>query len=222
MNLTAMKFQKNQIEAKLYNLHSEIAVAEVNNSRFDDMRTKLLKLADLQTDIAEYLADLYSINAAAREAEHNYQNRRIQYLNVLITDALKEIFPKEDLRVEIIYDFHRKDTIRLKLVDRFGNESNPMIAQGQLMQYVISFVAVAGITTGLGYKNLFIDEAFGVAAASKLPDLGDILKSYIDKGMQIILVSQNDNLYKGIPHRVINLEKDGATGLTSIVSTLDF
>lgn len=203
-------------------LQEQIVIAQTHNDQIETLNAELKGIQALNEKLEEYAQQLRLVRAACITTEHNYQTRRIGYLNTLITDALKEVYPEEGYRAKIIYDYGRKDTVRLELHDAFGHVSSPDIGQGQLMQYVISLITVVGITSGLGYKNLFIDEAFGVAAVSKLADLGEILNRYVRNGMQIILVSQNPVLYNSIPHRVFSLKKDPTSGITTVVKTEDF
>ena len=222
MSLIDLEIAQGSYKNSLERMQNQIAVAEAHNEQIDILTAKLNQVNALNEKLEQYGQQLRIIRAACITTEHNYQTRRINYLNTLITDALHEVYPEEDYTAKIIYDYERKDTVRLELQDRFGHVSSPEVGQGQLMQYVISLIAVVGITSGLGYKNLFIDEAFGVAAASKLPDLGEILNRYVKNGMQIILVSQNSDLYNGIPRRVFGLKKDASTGITTVVKTEDF
>lgn len=222
MNIIDLEIAKGRYQNELNNLQNSITVAKLHNDQIDTLTEQLHAIDALNNKLDMYAQQLSLVRAACIETEHNYQTRRINYLNTLITDALREVFPEENFEAKIIYDYGRKDTVRLELHDAAGHISSPDIGQGQLKQYIISMVAVVGITSGLGFKNLFIDEAFGVAASTKLEDLGEILDKYVKAGMQIILVSQNPFLYNSIPHRVFTLNKDAETGTTTVVKTEDF
>lgn len=222
MNILDLETMQGQYRTSLNNLQNSITVAKMHNDQINNLTEQLRAISALDAKLNAYAQQLSLVRAACIQTEHNYQTRRINYLNTLITDALREVFPDENFEAKIIYEYGRKDTVRLELQDSAGHVSSPDIGQGQLMQYIISLVAVVGITSGLGFKNLFIDEAFGVAASSKLEDLGEILNRYAQNGMQIILVSQNPFLYNGIPHRVFTLNHDAVTKTTTVAKTEDF
>ena len=148
--------------------------ARINNERLDTLKAEREKLQSLSDIIHIYRDTLSLVNRVATVEVNSFQNRRIEYLNSQITAAISEIFPSECLEASIDCDFSRKDICELTLRDREGNEYIPDITDGKLMQYLISFAAVAGITRGLGGTNLFIDEAFGVSDIDRLPDLGDV------------------------------------------------
>lgn len=222
MSIIDLEIMQGGYKSTLDNLRSSISLAKAHNDQIDILSNQIKCIDELMKKLEIYEQKLKLVKASCITTEHNYQTKRINYLNVLITDALKEVYPEEDFKARILYDFHRKDTVQLELYDSNGNISSPDIGQGQLMQYVISLIAIIGITSGLGYKNLYIDEAFGVADVMKLPELGEIINKYVQKGMQIILVSQNPVLYNSIPHRVFKLEKNPVTGITTVVKTEDF
>lgn len=222
MNISEIEKSYNYYENEVKNLAVKLEVARERNAQLENLKREKVELTSFLNEIQEYWENLALVRASVIKESDDYQTRRIEYLNELITKALRDIFPTENYTAKITYDYKRRDIVKLRLVDQEGHVSTPDIGQGQLMQYVISFAAVSGITKGLGFKNIFIDEAFGVAAVDKLPELGNIIDSNVKAGMQVILISQNPELYNSIPRRVISLEKDALTKTTGVVDITDY
>lgn len=222
MNIEEIEKSYNYYEKEVKDLAVKLEVAKDRNAQLEKLKREKVELTVFMDAIQEYWENLAFVRASVIKESDDYQTRRIEYLNELITDALRNIFPTENFQAKVTYDYKRRDVVRLRLVDQDGHVSTPDIGQGQLMQYVISFAAVSGITKGLGFKNIFIDEAFGVAAVDKLPELGNIINGNVQQGMQVILISQNPELYNSIPRRVISLEKDAISKTTSVVDITDY
>ena len=74
----------------------------------------------------------------------------------------------------------------------------------------------------MGITNLYVDEAFGVAAPDILGDLGQLLYEQVDDGMQVIIISQNPGLYQDIPRREIHLKRDSVTKSVSVIKQADY
>lgn len=213
-------------ERRIADTAASLERARVVNDQVDTLREEHDNIRSVASEVQLYRDDLSLLKTAVTTEINEYQNRRIEYLNNLITDSLAEIFPERGWIADIRCDFSRKNICKLVLKDRNGHVSLPKVGQGKLLQYLISFAAVAGITKGLGYNNLFIDEAFGVAAVKRLSDIGDIIKKQIEDGMQIILVSQNPSLYNQLPRHVYNLKTitdcDGAVPRVAVESEEDY
>lgn len=222
MTVNELEYLNDTYSRRINDLRVKIAVTKERNNTIEKLRLRKDKLQSVLSSVESYWHSLSLVRTAAINEATAYQTRRIEYLNQLVSDALREIFPTESYSARVIYDYHRKDEVHLELVDSSGNVSSPTVGQGQLMQYVISFAAISGITKGLGFNNVFIDEAFGVAAVGKLSDIGEMIDKYVKDGMQIILVAQNSLLYSSIPHRVIKLQKDPLSGVTEVVGIEDY
>lgn len=195
-------------ERKMNEAEIKLERAKISNEQSDKLRAELDVLLTLISDVKKHRNNLLLLQTAATKETNEFQNRRIEYLNDMISAALAEIFPDEGYVAKICCDFSRKEVCELILYDSDGHESMPDISEGKLMQYLISFAAVSGITKGLGCSNLFIDEAFGVSDIDRLPELGKAIQKQVQSGMQVILISQNSALYAELPRHVINLHKD--------------
>lgn len=193
-------------EMQLRNAHADLERDKLNNEKINQYRKFLKELQLIYDKVSEYLDIVKIVETAVIKEARDYQTRRIEYLNGIITDAINRIFPDRNVQAKLTSTHSRSDKVTLELYDEFGNIFSPYICEGKLMQYLISVAAVAAITKSMGYSSLFIDEAFGVARWDHFDDLGKLLQSFIDSGMQLVVVSQNSALYDKLPRHEIYLK----------------
>jgi len=74
----------------------------------------------------------------------------------------------------------------------------------------------------LGVNNLYVDEAFGVAAPEILGEIGQVIQHHVDNGMQIVIISQNPGLYQDLPRHEIRLKTNTATNEVIVESEIDY
>lgn len=191
---------------KLRNARIQLEKNRLNNEKVDHYRKCLNELGSLCDRAEQYTDSLKLVETAVIKEIHDYQIRKIDYLNDLITEAISRIFPQRRVRAELKSDFSRTDKVSLLLYDDMDNVFMPYVCEGKLMQYLISVSAVAAITKSLSCSNIFIDEAFGVARMDHLEDLGDLLQSFIDEGLQVVVISQNPALYNSLKRHEIHLK----------------
>lgn len=208
-------FIENQLREKKFQLER----VRRDNQRLLELRSRLDEAAMMRNEVTEYLKTLTMLHKAGIEEDKNFKNRRIDYLNDTITSALTQIFPEMQARAEISYDFNRKAVANVELKTNDGGTSDPYM-EGKLLQYLVSLTAISGIVDSFGANTLYIDEAFGVAHPSILGELGDML-SKLSKDFQIVLVSQNEELYQNVPHRKFLFDKDEYSGVTQLISVTD-
>lgn len=209
-------------ERKLYQKHAELERARVTNEMREKVESRKSEVEEVTLELEKYLFDLKRLRAVLETEDRDFKNRRLDYVDSLITDSLSAIFPDDGLKAKLHCEFNRKNGVDLELVDKYDNELSPDICSGKLQQYLISFAAVAGIANGLGIKQLYVDEAFGVAAPSILGEIGKVIQKSVDNGMQIILIAQNSGLYQDLPRREIKLKKSVETDAIEVVSEEDF
>ena len=212
--------KRSMYQQKIYDKIGEIEAAKLSNEERIKLLHEKQKLRELRESFDEYRYDVKKLTEMVEQEDREFKNRRILYINDLITESLQEIFPEERLSAELECDFYRQSEVSLVLRDYMHNEYVPDICSGKLQQYIISFAAVAGITKGLGIRNLYVDEAFGVAAPAILGDLGEFIKKIVDDGMQVIMIAQNPGLYQGMPRREISLRKN--SGCVVVESETDY
>lgn len=200
----------------------EIEKAKLMNAQLEEFVLRRDQLADLVQATRKHVDSLTKLRAAVIREDNLFRENRIEYLNAVITEALADIFPEEKLTAKLHCDFSRTDTVELVLYDELGNEYLPDICAGKLMQYLISFAAITGITLNLGVHNIFIDEAFGVASPDIMGQIGEVVQRRIADGLQIVMIAQNSALYQDLPRHEIRLRKDEVTKVTFVVEEIDF
>lgn len=198
--------KKLQYDKQFHAARAQLERDKINNEKIDQYKVELNDLRSMYTKASDYLNALKIVETAVTKEARDYQNRRIDNLNVIITNAINKIFPNKHMTAELSADFSRTDKVSLKLYDEWGSEFSPYICEGKLMQYLISVAAVAAITKSLNVGDIYIDEAFGVSRIDHLEDLGDLLQSFVDEGLQTIIISQNPALYNNLSRHEVRLE----------------
>lgn len=201
-----IKARKAFYDKKLAYKQIDLEHKKIENARVEKYRKELGECNALCDRARIYLNTVKYTEAAVVKAAREYQTQRIDSLNDIITDAISQIFPDEHITAKLSCDFSRTDKVSLVLYDEHGDAFSPAMCKGKLMQYLISVAAVAAITKSLGYNNIYIDEAFGVARVDHLEDLGELLQSFVDTGLQTIIISQNPILYQNLKRHEIHLE----------------
>lgn len=200
---------KRLYEIQLNNMRLDLERSKEANKQIKKLRSRESYAKLLMENIDNYLNKLKFLKKVIIVEETNFRERRIDYINTNITEALLKIFPEENFTASVDCDIYRgKSYAQLVLRDPSGNERLPHIQEGKMCQYLISFAAVKGVTTALGSDVIYIDEAFGAASSDNIQKMGPILNEIVESGVQIILVSQNSNLYSNVPHREIIFHKD--------------
>lgn len=197
---------KANYERALRSARSELERKKINNERIDQFKKELAEDRTLYNEASKYVNAVKIVQTAVVKEARDYQTRRIDYLNDIITEAVGKIFPDRNVIAKLDCDFSRTDKVSLHLYDENGDSFSPRISEGKLMQYLISVSAVAAITKSLGVHNIYIDEAFGVARVDHLDDLGELLQGFVDDGLQTVIVSQNPALYNNLSRHEIYLE----------------
>lgn len=210
----------NYLHGNLGALENKIQSVEKNNKQIEHLHVRKDKLDRITRDYQRLLSALNLIMTASQTIADRIQEERVAFINDSITLKLREHFPEHDYTARLNFHSGRMDTARLELINKDGVVSTPTIGQGKLMQYVIGYAAIQGLTAGLGIPNIFIDEAFGVGGESRLPAIGDMLAKSVDNGTQIVLIAQNSALYTHLPRREFHLVNNG--DLTRLEETEEY
>lgn len=217
-----MGYDPKLIERKLRNKYAQIEKLKSNNERHKKLEEELDKLLKLQKDYEDYMKLLKKILLNVQLEYQDFRERRLEFLNESITNKIMKIFPNRGMMAKIVYEEHRgQETAKLILVDPLGRVSKPKIAEGDLCKYLICYAAIESVIISLGKNKIFIDEAFGVASETNKPRIGEILHRSASNGMQIILISQDKELYEGVPHREFWLQLDEITNEAHLVKEVD-
>lgn len=209
-------------DKNLFTKMRELERAKLVNEQVKHFSVLKDRLTSLALKVEKHRMDLTKLRAAVIKEDNDFKNRRIEYLNAVITEALADIFPEEGVTAELLCDFSRTDVVELILYDCLGHEYIPDICSGKLMQYLISFSAITGITLKLGKKNIFVDEAFGVASPDIMGKIGDVVQERIDSGLQLIMIAQNSAVYQDLPRHEIILQKDPVLAETCVITECDY
>lgn len=203
--VNAKEWYRNQIVNKKLQLER----LRERNKQIVALTAKKAKIDRLNSELETYLSDLAFFSCAANEENLAFRKRRLDYLNDLISERLKEFFPEDGFQSEVIYTTkYGKSKVDLRLIDSCGYRRKPSISEGKLCQYLISFAAIDGVVRSLGKNSIFIDEAFGVSSESNLPKLGTMLERSCATGMKLLIISQRSDLYSNVKHREIHLSRD--------------
>lgn len=197
---------KGYFEQRIRDLEVLIAIAKKNNENRQRLLAQKEEVKELAVGLHRYVDKLKVILARTTKENNDFRTRRLDLLNYSVSEELGKIFTRERFQAKITCDFKRKNVVKLVLTDAWGNVFYPRMGNGMLVQYLTSFAAVSCITRTLGYKNLFIDEAFGCSSMNNLPVIGQLLGDLVSSGMQIVCVSQNPALYQDLPRHEICLE----------------
>lgn len=222
MDFNEIKRNRQYVSSKIVDMKMQLERANATNQQYEELDRKRLELVELNQSYEKYLSDLKRLKLMVTEEDSNFKQRRVNYLNEIITEKVSQFFPDEEFKAKITYDT-RYNTVKagLVLIDPYGNFRKPSIAEGQLCQYLISFAAIDGIISSINKHNIYIDEAFGVSSKENLVKVGEMLAKSAASGMQIILISQDAGIYEDIDHREITIYKDSATGSTVVDSIVD-
>ncbi len=199
---------KRYFEQRIRELEMKIAVAKKNNENRQRLLAQREETMELSAGLQRYLDKLKVVLARATKENNDFRTRRLDLLDYNVSKDLGKVFQQEKFQAHITCDFKRKNVVKLVLTDASGNVFSPRMGNGMLVQYLTSFAAVSCITKTLGYKNLFIDEAFGCSSMNNLSVIGQILGDLVSEGMQIVCISQNPGLYQDLPRHEICLTMD--------------
>lgn len=214
--------ETNYFDQRIFAKVAELERAKVTNEEREKLSYRRSELEDLNSSFERYMFDLKLFDTALDQEDRKFKNRRTEYIDGLITESLRRIFPTDNLQAKLECDFYRKSEAHLVLRDGDGHELDPDICSGKLQQYLVSFTAVSGIVKGLGIKNLYVDEAFGVAAPEIMGEIGKVVQHSVDDGLQIIMIAQNPCVYQDLPRHEITLKKDPVTKSVHVVSEIDY
>ena len=212
------------ISARVRDKETQLHTARIYNDQFNSVKVKYDKTKALYNDI-KMLEKLYSIYVKfLTNEDHNFKQRRLEYLEKYIDSNLDIIFPNECFKSHIEFDYsYNSQKVSLTLIDREGKVRIPSICEGSLLQQLIGFSAAVAITECLGSNKFYMDEAFSASSMENKSKIADLLKKLVqDSGFQIILIEQSDDIYKDIPRREIYLNKDEITAEVSVVKTIDY
>lgn len=208
INMTDLKYIIANAENDIMNKKIQLEKAKDTNHRMERMKSDLNDVTTTANELETYLRNLEIFDRLANQEDTNYKTRRLDYLSTYIEDNLAIIFPNEQFKCKIDYDYKYKSSkAQLKLQPKSGKHRLPSIAEGKLCQELISFSSAVAITDCMGISGFYLDEAFAASSPENLTKAGKLLHKLIESGYQILLIEQKDDIYKDLPRNEIHLEK---------------
>lgn len=200
--LKNMAYAKSRLEYLRHNRDTAIE----RNKIYDTVKRECSEIEEKVKEVEDIIKSLGRVQDNINIEYSNFRNRRVSYLSDTISDTLVSIFPDLGFKAKIIYSDKRR-TVKptLYLEDTRGNIRKPHVTEGKLCQYLITYAAVLAVNNVNGCNKCFIDEAFGVASSSNRPILGRMLQEVCGNGTQMVLISQNSDLYSDINRNEICL-----------------
>lgn len=209
MNYTKLYNTLNDFEVQKRIAVTNLDKAKKNTERLNRVKTAKENSERLIETVTNRIQDLKLLQSIVKQEEVAFKERRLDYIAGSITEQLDYIFPKKDLKAYIDCNFERNNMkLRLLLLDNGENYRPPYLTEGKFAQQLISFSSAAACTTLLGKNILYLDESFSNGSQDNLDKTQKLLKSHVDKGFQIILISQSSVLFNDLPRREIHLVSD--------------
>ena len=121
---------KANYERALRSARSELERKKINNERIDQFKKELAEDRTLYNEASKYVNAVKIVQTAVVKEARDYQTRRIDYLNDIITEAVGKIFPDRNVTAKLDCDFSRTDKVSLHLYDENGDSFSPRISEG--------------------------------------------------------------------------------------------
>jgi hypothetical protein len=161
-------------------------------------------------EIASYISALKNLLILVQEQKSAYVNAMTRTMEEAIQSSMDIIIPEKHYSVILEPSVYRnKNIYKIYLVDQFGRRLPPKIVEGDMLNQVLSFTAIAALVYKMGLGWMYYDEAFNSANVRSLIRIKDLLQSYLNIGLNFVLVTQDPLLMDGIERHVISIEVAG-------------
>lgn len=193
----------------LYRKEVSLERGKYVNEQRSRLKQQLDEVEKLSGGVRQQIQRLNNLSTTLTLAQNDFCARRVAFLEDKVTEAVAVIYPEENFKAKINYNFsYGSSKAQLLLVDAKGRSRLPGIQEGKLCQYLMSFASTVAAVASLGTNIIFIDEAFGVSSDENLPKVGELLAKYAELGIQFIGVSQRSALYDDIPCKKFVFHKE--------------
>lgn len=187
----------------------EIDEIKRENARVEYLNLRIQNTTEANSNLTNYIKTLDNILLRSKEQDIKYKNDRIGSIEDNVKDGIDLIYPNDDFGVKITYSNERnKSRSRLHLIDSEGYTRNPKNTEGGLMKQLIGFSSSMSVVTLLNTMKFYIDEAFGAGSPENRAKVGQIINNFLNKEVQMFLVSQSPEVYQDIPRREIHLIRE--------------
>lgn len=199
-------------QALLMNAKRKLVEAKEIQKTYDELKVKLDNIINIRCEISNELDHIKLYKKLVDREDASYKDKRTHFIESQIEEPMSLIFPTKNFKAKLnMKPFRNKIRASLKLQDKFGRVSHPKMGEGKFCQQLISFAGSTAIAKTYGMDKVFTDEAFSASSPENLTKVGNILKDLIEDGRQIILVEQQDTIYKDITRREIRIDVDPIT-----------
>ncbi|MFQ9249550.1 MAG: hypothetical protein ACLR3R_20090 [Clostridium paraputrificum] len=204
-----MRDRLNSLRTAYVNYVKDLEVIKTNNARASYLQEQMKSVDDYLDIAPTYVSALNSILMTTKDEYSKYQSNRVAFIENSLAEILALLFPNEFFIPKLNYSLERRN-IRCELIftDADGNERHPRITEGDFMKDLIAFTSAIKVLELVGSKTFYIDEAFSHASLSNKEKMGNVIGSYIDEGLQMILISQSAECYQNLPRKEFYLVKE--------------
>lgn len=212
LNMDDLYTDVSNFNALLYNKQYQLEEAKKTNKARIKIEAKHKQVQEVRFKIERHLSELKIFEKLVKREDADYKENRKHFIEAQIEESVAIIFPTRNYKVNLDRKvFRGKIKVKLKLKNKFGRTCTPKMGEGKLCQQLISFSASTAVSKSYGLDKVFTDESFSASSPENLTKVGEIVKDAIDHGLQIILIEQQDTIYKDISRREIHLEIDKLT-----------
>ena len=204
---------------RLNTLTHAFKAARKSNENYTYMRNKL-RDTELKMQYAMGVnSGLSFLDTIIATQENEWQSAILRKLESEILSALSFVYPSDGYSVKLSARVLRgKVHIESNIGSYFLGEISGDVAstQGRLFQQVVSFAALLCVMDILGIQTIYVDEAFSGVAKANIPKINALLKSYQERGFNLIIIAQDVAMATGIESNTLLLSRS-TDNKTSIV-----
>lgn len=213
----------NDYSNRLFYKKTQLAEAKKTNEELVDLTKNLNEVKELRAEIENNITAYKTLIKVTKAEDLNYKNRRLAFIEENLDNYIDLIFPNEGFKAKINCGVkYNTERAVLTLQNKVGRISKPKRLEGKLCRQLINFSATKVISECFNLNKLYLDEAFTASSRENLTKISTIVKSAIDSGAQIILIEQEDGVYKDLPRREIHISKNPLTLETSVLYNKDY
>lgn len=195
---------------RLRSIDAAYRVIEKNNKAYEEAIHDLEVTKSKIAYIEKLNGSLTILDRLVAEQEEKWQRGILDMLEKSIAEHLAFVFPNDGYTVKLSTRLLRgKIHIEAKAQSYFTGEISGEIddSQGRLFQQIVSFAALMCVMTILNVKTVYIDEAFSGVSDRNSSRINELLRSYENKGFNIILIAQMPNMASGIEANILRLHR---------------
>lgn len=213
----------NDFSNRLFYKKSQLMEAKKTNAELVDLTKNLNEVKELRAEIENNIAGYKTLIKITKAEDLNYRNRRLAFIEENLDNYIDLIFPNEGFKSKINCRVkYNSERAVLTLENKVGRVSKPKRLEGKLCRQLINFSATKVISECFNLYKLYLDEAFTASSRTNLTKISTIIKSAVESGTQILLIEQEDGVYKDLPRREIHISKNPLTLETSVLYNKDY